>query len=104
MYYNTTVTLRLPQATVDRLDEARGGYPRSTYIRRVLDKELTPDWIADPATSPEEKVAHFEALGPEPTTGPRHNHRYTKTGDPLRYVRATPVYRYECACGASKEE
>lgn len=58
------------------------------------------DWMSDPATSAEDKLKHFESLGPRPTRGPLTKVDMPFSTPPARtdltfsgalFVSATPV-------------
>ena len=104
MYHNKMVTVRLPQTTLDMVDAARGGTPRGTYIRGIIEHHLTP---AEPVEMPAVPTGYdTPAIGDVPRAAlavVRHLHKYTQ-GDLIRHDKGVPIHTYTCECGATKED
>jgi hypothetical protein len=122
MYHSEMVSLRLSTTLLKRVDEQRGGTPRSAYLRKIIEKGVGAVDPEPPEVEPPHETVRTNAPPPllaspgaveqiRPDGKPevphmpmqmRHLHRYERK-ETVRFHRGTPIRRWVCVCGAEKE-
>jgi hypothetical protein len=108
--YTRSLYIRVSDADLTHLDQARGDQSRSAYIRSLIAEQTPPEELVDTSTTrgsrPNRRTPdhpprpnHLAVVAPTD----RHLHRYVK-GDLVRHDKGNPIHAYRCECGATKED